>query len=281
MDALIFRHEAMATHFEVAIAGDHAPAYASQAAAAAFREIDRLESELSRFVASSDIARANRLGHGETIVVGDDTLQCLLIAADVCLATGRAFDPAYASERARDEPAEAMPFTLDRAAHTLTSRAARLDLDLGAVGKGYALDAAAEMLREWGIDAACLNSGGSTVLALSAPVGEAGWPVGLGEGRTYRTLPLANAALSGSGTAVKGAHVIDPRTGVPAGRTTRVWSLAPTAAQADALSTAFFVMTETETAAFCAAHETIGAAFAPPGGALALALHGALALRWE
>ncbi len=269
-----FHHEAMSTTFAVVIA-DHPRDYARQAAAAAYRELDRLESELSRYVESSDIARANRLACGETITIGEDTLQCLLIAADVSIATGRAFDAAYASQRAPDQPADAPLFTLDPDAHTLTSRAARLHLDLGAVGKGYALDRMAAQLSEWAVTTACLQSGGSTALALAPPSGHPGWPIGLGEGATHRLLSLSHVALSGSGIAVQGAHLIDPRTGAPAPRTTRAWALAPTAALSDALSTAFFIFQESELAAFCAAHPSIGAACVVSDSQLAA--HGTLA----
>ena len=255
----IFRHEAMATHFAITIAGQPEP-YSRQVAAAAFRELDRLEGELSRYVESSDIARANRLGGGETIGIGHDTLECLVLAADACLATGRSFDPTYASEREPGRLTGAPLFTLDPAAHTLTSQARRLHLDLGAIGKGYALDRMAEVLAEWGVPSACLNSGDSTALALAAPPGAAGWIVGIGDGPSYRTVPLHHAALSGSGTTVKGPHLVDPRTGRPATRATRAWALAPGAALSDALSTAFFVMPDAEIAAFCQAHPEIGAA---------------------
>lgn len=254
-----FHHEAMATTFAIVVA-DHERDYARQAAAAAFRDLDRLESELSRYIESSDIARANRLACGETITIGEDALECLLIAADASLATNRAFDAAYASKRAPGQPADAPLFTLDPAAHTLTSHAARLHLDLGAVGKGYALDRMAARLAEWAVTTACLQGGGSTALALSAPAGHAGWPVGIGEGTTHRTLSLTHAALSGSGVAVKGAHLIDPRNGTASARTTRAWALAPTGALSDALSTAFFVLPEADVAAFCAEHPEIGAA---------------------
>ncbi len=264
----------MATFFEIAIA-EQPRDYARQAAAAAFRELDRLERELSRFDESSYISRANRLSQGESITLSPDALECLLIATDITLATGRAFDPSYASVRPPDLPPDLPPFTLDPANHTLTSHALTLHLDLGAVGKGFALDRLGDTLREWGIASACLNAGGSSVLAFGAiDPAERGWPVGVGEGRSHRTFPLASASLSGSGTAVQGAHLIDPRTGEPAARTARTWALAPTAAQADALSTAFFLMNEADIAALCATHPHLGAALVGPDDGLSE--HGAL-----
>jgi thiamine biosynthesis lipoprotein len=258
----------MATYFEITVAG-HPEAYARQAAAAAFRELDRLEGELSRFVESSDIARANRLAFGKEIAIGDDALECLLLAAGVAESTRHAFDPAYGSERRPELPEGAPAFLLDPASHVLTSRSSRLHLDLGAVGKGYALDRLAGVLAEWGAESALLNSGGSTALALDQQP-ESGWPVGLGEGDARRELLLRGAALSGSGLAVKGSHLIDPRTGRPAARTLRAWAHAPDAAVADALSTAFFVMGDEEVAAFCAVHAGIGAALTRPDGRLQL-----------
>ena len=98
-----FTHEAMATTFTIVIA-DQLRDYARQATTAAFRELDRLENEFSLYVESSDIARANRMKCGETISIGDDALQCLLLAAEVSLVTGRAFDAAYASDYGPDVP---------------------------------------------------------------------------------------------------------------------------------------------------------------------------------
>jgi len=254
-----FNHEAMATTFQVFVAGRPAD-YARQAAAAAFRELDRLENELSRFIETSDIARANQLGPGESMVMGEDTLQCLLSAARMSALTNQAFDPAYASPRpaGSDEPL----FALDPTAHTLSSLTSRLYLDLGAIGKGYALDRMADILGEWDVSSACLQSGGSTALALAAPPDAAGWPVGVADEVRW----FARRAVSGSGTAVQGEHLIDPRTGAPARRTRRIWSFADNAAEADALSTAFFVMTDDAVVDFCRQHPGYGAVFTLPGG---------------
>jgi thiamine biosynthesis lipoprotein len=270
-----FQHEAMATYFEITIAGQERD-YARQAAEAAFRELDRLENTLSRYIESSDIARANRLARGATMMVSHETLECLLTAADISLVTGRAFDPSYDSVRPAGLAPDDLPFQLHLESHMLTSLADRLHLDLGAVGKGFALDQMADILREWQITFACLNAGGSSVLALTdgATPDEPGWEVGLGEGRGERTIKLRSASLSGSGTAVKGTHLINPRNGKPVVRTSRTWAYAPTAAQADALATAFFVMNEAEIAALCSAHPQIGAGLA--GADEELIVHGAL-----
>jgi thiamine biosynthesis lipoprotein len=194
-----------------------------------------------------------------------------MLSAEVAAATGRAFDITYASDLDSTPTAHAVAFTLDPSAHTLTSCVPRLHLDLGAIGKGYALDQLAALLAEWGITTACLSGGGSTVLALDAPAGEPGWPVGIGEGESHRTLSLTHRALSGSGLAVQGEHIADPRTRSRPDRLDRTWALAPSAALSDALSTAFFVSSDTEIAHLCTVFPDIGAAWIRSDSTLARA----------
>jgi thiamine biosynthesis lipoprotein len=141
-------------------------------------------------------------------------------------------------------------FDLDETNLTVTLKADHMVFDLGAVGKGYALDQAASILDQWGVGNALLNAGDSTLLALGQPPGEDAWGVTLADGAQAMT--LKNRALSGSGFMVKGAHIMNPRTLRPVAiRVQRSYALAPSAALSDALSTAFMVMEPTEVEALC------------------------------
>ena len=104
-----------------------------------------------------------------------------------------------------------------------------------------------------------LNAGTSTVLGAGRmPEGE-GWSVRAGSPEPFW---LRDEALSGTGFEVKGAHVIDPRTArlVDISRVIR-WAVAPSGTLADALSTAFMVMSRKEIAQFCAENPSIRALF--------------------
>jgi thiamine biosynthesis lipoprotein len=248
-------HEAMATQFRLTVV--HADAvYARQAAAAAFEELDRIEGRLSRFVEPSDISRVNRLGRGQSTVVQPDTLDCLGIAMEVRRDTQGAFDVAYASAGPRPR---GLLFELNAEDHTVRVLADGVVLDLGGIGKGFALDRMAGLLADWEIDRAVLAASTSTLLALGAPLRESGWLITFGPEHDLRREQLVNRALSGSGTAVKGDHIIDPRTAYPVQNRLRAWAGAPSAALADALSTAFMVMTQAEIRGYCERHPEVSA----------------------
>lgn len=246
-------HDAMATTFKATLVhGDSV--YARQAAAAAWVELDLLESLLSRFVQSSDISRINGLERGQATVVQLDTFDCLRIALELHRETGGTFDVAYGSHGPRSERPR---FELDKSRHTVRVLADGVRLDLGAIGKGFALDRMAAILADWGVDASLLAASTSTVLATGSPVGGDGWPIAFGSEETPQRIRLKGRAFSGSGTGVRGSHIIDPRTGRPATGPFRAWTLAPSAAVADALSTAFMVMSETEVREYCGRHPEI------------------------
>lgn len=131
-----------------------------------------------------------------------------------------------------------------------------LEIDLGGIGKGFAIDKAAEILADWSITNAIINGGTSTVLALgTAPDREDGWALGVGgpwgERSGMDRVILSGKALSGSGKEVKGEHIIDPQTGRPAKTHLAAWAICPSAAISDALATAFMIMPQEKIAALC------------------------------
>lgn len=241
-----FSHEAMATVFEVRSAHPDAT-YAGQAAHAAFGLLDRLEQELSRFIANSDISRVNELRAGHAMRVSPETMECLVVARNLFDWTDGAFDVSLGSGLDRLE--------LDVDALAVHAQADGVRLDLGGIGKGFAVDRMAALLEEWGLERSLVHGGWSSVLALDPPPGRDGWPLsmsapgpGPGPATVLCRVSARQKALSASGTR-KGGHILDPRTGrgVSEGA---VWVGVPRgpeegyspAAVADGLSTAFMVL---------------------------------------
>jgi thiamine biosynthesis lipoprotein len=237
-----FNHYVMATQFQARIAGEE-KTYAAQAAQAAFALADNLESLLSRFRANSDISQIAQLAPGEKLRLSGPVFACLEIAKKMELVTRGAFSVTAAALKTQP----AMPqWTLLKEQFSIRCDSGKLDFDLGAIGKGFALDRMAEELREWECPAFLLVAGGSSILAGNAPKETAGWSCGLGDDHSAQRYWLNNCSLSGSGLAVKGKHIFDPRTGQPAQRQNRAWALTETAAESDAFSTACMVLSEPE-----------------------------------
>jgi len=236
-----FLHEAMTTMFEVIVSGQEHE-YARQASAAAFREIDRIEKLLNKFDAGSDVGQINLLKPGEKVRVAIETIECVEQAVWAHGATGGLFDPTVGTGFQGLE--------VDRENFSIGWNAQAQkpapQLNLGGIGKGFAIDKAAEVLAEWEVEEAIINGGTSTVLALGRK-----WKLGVGEPWEPQTLQLEDRALSGSGTEVKGAHIINPQTGKPAQRHLAAWAVHPSAALSDALSTAFMMMEKEKIEQLC------------------------------
>jgi len=270
-----FSHEAMATTFEVIILHEDAR-YAQQAARAAFDELDRLEQEFSRFIENSDISRINNLAPKGSLRVGLDAFECLQISTRIYDETNGAFDitigtlldcwlnedktmrtPSKEQLNLARERTGIHLLELDEAEHTVQVPSNPVQIDLGGIGKGYAVDRMAELLRDWSIDTAVIHGGYSSVLALDAPSKTKGWPLTLSSPvnrkQTLAGLHLQGRALSGSGLQ-QGRHIIDPRTAQPVEGRCAAWACAPDAATADALSTAFMVMSPDEVKKYCSNH---------------------------
>mgnify|MGYP005642373801 FL=1 len=265
----------MATTFEIFLATED-ESYAASIAQEAWTLLDTLEDKLSRFRPQSDISILNMLEPGESLRLSIAAFDCLKLAFEISTQTNGAFDVSLATvmDEIRNERGEvqlAESNVLDAAFEekrkglyllsiedlTVYCQEAGSGIDLGGIGKGFALDQLADYLEEWELSRALLHSGGSTVLALDAPKGAEGWKVGFGDESGRESLWLTREAMSGSGTAVKGAHVLDPRTARPAETESRTWARAPSAALADALSTAFMVFSPQEVDEYCREHPGI------------------------
>ena len=270
-----FSHEAMATTYEIFIVHED-ERYARQAAIAAFDLVDRLESELSRFLENSDVTRINNAGANQPFQLSLDTFECLKIAKRVYAETNGAFDITIGTlfkcwrnddGSPRKPSLKEIDFArlhtgmnlieLNEDEHTIKLSVSGVQIDLGGIGKGYAVDCVAELLREWGINVALVSGGYSSVLALDAPPGKKGWPLTMtnpaGNKEILARPLLQNAALGGSGVQ-KGGHIIDPRSSQPVGGRIAAWSSAPDATTADALSTAFMIMGIDEIEKYCGLH---------------------------
>ena len=257
--ALRFSHQAMNTVFEIVCTHPDA-AYARQAAWAAFDVAVRLEQELSRFIENSDISRINSLAAGQSVRVNRWTMECLELARLAWAETAGAFDISLGSGLDR--------LSLDSLRLVVRANAAGVRLDLGGIGKGYAVDRMAELLAEWGVERAVIHGGFSSVLALDAPVGCEGWPLTM-SARDGAVIQAKRRAFSASGTQ-KGDHIVDPRTGQPARCRRAAWASAPVSALTDfcrkartgdspaavveAFSTAFLILDASEIQDCCWRH---------------------------
>jgi thiamine biosynthesis lipoprotein len=264
---------AMATRFEIDLPAGRPDAVA--AAHDALDLIDALEDQLTVYRDDSEVSRLNAAAADGPVVVEDRLFDLLARCAGWTRETDGAFDVAtgaltkawgFFRREGRvptpRERADAMAKTgtrhviLNPEMRSVKFRVPGLEVNLGAVGKGYALDRAAELLvGRWGVRSALLHAGGSSVYAIGHPPGDdRGWPVALkhptDEARSLGTVYLLDRGLGTSAATFqffdyhgrKLGHVVDPRTGWPTEGVASASATAPTAAEADAVSTAIFVL---------------------------------------
>ena len=263
---------AMGTSFEVYL---YAPnrERASQLFEAAFEEIERVEAALSNYRSSSELSRINASAADAPVVTDPEVFALLERAFVYSRASNGPFDvtvgklmKAWGFFRgaghypSSEELARARAQTgwrrvkLDQRTRSVLFLVRGIEIDLGGIGKGYALDCVARVLREAGVTAALIGSGSSSLYAIGAPPGKAGWtvrvPDPLDRTRTLSSILLKDQSLSTSGNyekffqlnGRKYCHIIDPRTGRPVEGMLQTSVIAPEATDSDALSTAVFVM---------------------------------------
>ncbi|HXB53157.1 MAG TPA: FAD:protein FMN transferase [Vicinamibacteria bacterium] len=271
--------QAMACRFEIMLAEEDAAHVA--AARQALDEADRIEDALSVFRESSEVMRVNREGAVGPVAVSQTLFTLLRRCQGLHADVEGAFDPtstplsrtwgflarAGRLPGAEDIAAALSLVGLDKVELNPEERTVRfplsgMSLNFGGIGKGYALDRMVERLRARGVPRALLSAGGSSVLAFG---GGPGFRVNVRSPLTTAViarLRIQEAALGTSGAGEqyfetggrRYGHVLDPRTGWPVSGVLSASAAAPSAADADALSTAFLVGGPGLAERYCAAH---------------------------
>lgn len=256
--------------------------------------INQLEDQMTVYRDHSEISQLNRVASKQPIRVEPRLFELLSRACDLSISTEGAFDltsgplvslwsrcqrelnlPQQDSLQATLAAVGARHLCLDPQTGTLHFKHPETTLNLGAIGKGYALDRGAELLQNAGIENWMIHGGHSSILAHGNHREGQGWPVGIRNpqmpDRLLATVLLKDRGMgtSGSGTkffrlgGTRYGHIIDPRTGWPSEGMLSVSVMAPDAASADALATAFFVLGVEKSLEFCHNHPEIQAILVP------------------
>jgi FAD:protein FMN transferase len=272
----LYRHEAsrvsMACAYAIEVYGLDAEAL-PRIAAEALDEVDRIDRLMSHYRADSPISRVNREAADHPVAPGAELFDFIVDAMRYNRDSGGAFDvtvgplmkawgffggdghlPHEEELAAARRHVGAVHVMLDQRARTISFDEPGVELDLGGIAKGYAVDRAVHVLRLRHVAAALVSAGGSTIYGLGAPPGRDGWDVMLQDPidsrKTALTVQLKDRALSVAGTSEKSfeaggmtySHIMDPRTGRPVQGVLAVAVLAGSGTAGDALDDALFVL---------------------------------------
>ena len=284
------------------VADGQPAADAVRALDAALDEVERLDKTLSNWRQDSELSALNRAAAAGPVVCSAELFEILSAAVAAAVSTGGAFDPTVEpwvvalGLRAESDSQGRPPLPLDPppaggdlpslpprggsvrlepGTRRVSFTSADVGVDLGGIGKGYALDRAAAVLRAQGIGSALLNFGGQA-LALGAPPGEKGWIVEVADPldrqRPALALTLSDASVATSANTERGVrrggqwigHVLDPETGRPAPFPGSATAVAPDATRADAYATALLVMGPERGLTWAEGRDDVAAAYLTP-----------------
>jgi thiamine biosynthesis lipoprotein len=260
----------MGTIFQITVAGE-SDEIARPAVDAALDEIGRLEEVLSEWRDGSEISRVNQGAGGEAITVGTDTFAVVKAGVEVGQWSEGAFDlswaalrglydfrpteqhiPSLREVRPRLSLIDYRRIEIDESAYTVRLGRPGMAIGTGGIGKGYALDRAANILRERGMESFMLFGGGQ--VQVHGQRGNRPWRVGIQHPRRddyFAFLEATEGTISTSGDyehffidddGKRWHHILDTRTGLPVEHTLSVTVVAPSGVYGDALSTACFVL---------------------------------------
>jgi thiamine biosynthesis lipoprotein len=254
---------AMGTWFEARLLGDD-PEHLAAVAEAVLDEVQRIERLLSRFDPGSEIARINRDAGERAVLVDREVLAILLACRAAWERTDGYFD-VTAPNALRQQSSEAATFAavaIDPEARTVQFTRPGVALDLGGIGKGYALDRGAEILAVHGVGSALVHGGTSSILARGLDADGRPWSVAvrdpraaLDQAHALFRLSLCDQSLSCSasfGPGQEHSDLIDPHRRAPLEEPTACLVIAGAAADAEVLSTALLCMGRQEAATHAA-----------------------------
>ncbi len=284
---------AMGTVFEILVYGKD-KLNLSAAARQALRQIVELDNQLSRWKSGSDICWINDHAAKKPVRVEPGLFELLRRSREIWSETKGAFDITVAplvkawgfykkegrlpSEETMKSAIETVGMNhvhLDEEASTIFFDRPGIEIDLGGIGKGYAVDRAVEFLETYKVTAALVNSGASTLYAIGSPPGQEGWHIGIrepdDENNAIAAVELRDCSVSTSGApekvfeieGKKYSHILDPRTGFPAKGMVSATAVAPSATDTDALATSFYILGVDWTAAYCNNRKEIKAILIP------------------
>jgi thiamine biosynthesis lipoprotein len=244
---------AMGTRFELVL-----QAQLCAAGEAALDEIARWDQLLNRFAPDSLVSHINRTAAFRPVRLDRDTFALFKTALDVWRASGGAFDITVAplmarngfadsSVAARDGRVGSDALVLDEREWSIRFSRPGTSLDLGGIAKGHALDCASAILRDAGVTSALIHGGTSSVIAIGTPPDDSGWRIAIRSAAEAPVVMLRDEALSvsdaGSQTSLMGhAHIVDPLLQLPAPDAGAMAVVGPSAAVAEAWSTALVVL---------------------------------------
>jgi FAD:protein FMN transferase len=264
-------HPAMGTEYSLYL---YAPSREEAAAIAkpVFDEVDRVDALLSNYRPDSELSRINRRAFDDEVTTDPETFRFLATclawsershgAFDISVgklmkvwkffgASGALPSPEELADARADVGWEKIRLNPER--RTVRFLAAGIELDPGGIGKGYAVDRAVKLLRAKGVSSALLSAGSSTIYALGAPPGEAGWKVRVpsphAERGTISTVVLRDTSLSTANLSEKNfvhqgqfyGAIMNPQTFQPVRGMLQVTVISQSATDSDVLSNALFV----------------------------------------
>ncbi len=243
-----FKHEAMKTIFTFRILCEDIQ-LAQDVAHASIALLDEIENTLSRYIEGNDIWLINHMQANETRLLSEHCYECLRLALEAYVQTAGLFDITLGQQIEHQKnalegppPALSGQLMVDPDKPAVHCVEAGREIDLGGIGKGYALDQVKDLMQEWGIESALLSAGSSTQLAF----GPTGWNIELQGDHSALNFELKNQALSASGTGIQGSHIVSPREVTTDYQYKRIWCLEANATFADAWSTAIMLMDKKE-----------------------------------